>query len=75
MFVQDYGVPSDGTNLSSLLFGNNPRHESYLNEDAFNVNKSGQICDAGGMPYLITIKNGVIKVESVTYSVSATESY
>ncbi len=75
LLVQDSGVPSDVRALPSLLFGNNPQHEIYLNADAFKVNQSGQICDEGGRPYLITMKDGTMTVESVTYSVSANESY
>jgi hypothetical protein len=75
MVIQDFGVPSDTKDLSNFLFGNNPLHKIYLNQDAFKVDQFGQICDEGGKPYLILIKNGKITVTSQTYSQSTNETY
>jgi hypothetical protein len=59
-YQAEYGVPPSATDNASLvriLAGGNPRKIEFINLKAADLNAKGEVLDAWGLPFKITIKD------------------
>jgi hypothetical protein len=70
--IEDHALPkkTDSASISRALLDG-----EYIYRNVFRLSPDGQICDASGVPLIMTVGDHVITVQSVTYRQVSTIKY